>query len=308
MPAGENMKIFVAGASGAIGQPLIAELIRQGHTVTGMTHSDAGAEKLSKAGAAVARVSAFDAPALEEALRRSSAEAVIDELTALPKHPSDLAAAAPGDRKLRLEGGGNLFRAAQAAGARRYLQQASGFFLRAGNGLADESESLAVDATPGIAGSARTYTELEKRLFSTPAMEGVALRYGFFYGPNTWYDPDGASADDVRRQQTPIIGRGEGVWSWIHVEDAALATVAALTAPAGVYNIVDDDPSPVHVWLPAFARFLGAPAPPHVTEEQARATVGEEPIYYQTRLRGASNRKAKQILNFRPRRLEWLNP
>jgi nucleoside-diphosphate-sugar epimerase len=185
MPAGENMKIFVAGASGAIGQPLIAELIRQGHTVTGMTHSDAGAEKLSKAGAAVARVSAFDAPALEEALRRSSAEAVIDELTALPKHPSDLAAAAPGDRKLRLEGGGNLFRAAQAAGARRYLQQASGFFLRAGNGLADESESLAVDATPGIAGSARTYTELEKRLFSTPAMEGVALRYGFFYGPNT---------------------------------------------------------------------------------------------------------------------------
>ena len=302
------MKIFVAGASGAIGQPLIAELIRQGHTVTGMTHSDAGAEKLSKAGAAVARVSAFDAPALEEALRRSSAEAVIDELTALPKHPSDLAAAAPGDRKLRLEGGGNLFRAAQAAGVRRYLQQASGFFLRAGNGLADESESLAVDATPGIAGSARTYTELEKRLFSTPAMEGVALRYGFFYGPNTWYDPDGASADDVRRQQTPIIGRGEGVWSWIHVEDAALATVAALTAPAGVYNIVDDDPSPVHVWLPAFARFVGAPAPPHVTEEQARATVGEEPIYYQTRLRGASNRKAKQILNFRPRRLEWLNP
>ena len=302
------MKIFVAGASGAIGQPLVTELIRQGHTVTGMTHSDAGAEKLSKAGAAVVRVSAFDAPALEEALRRSSAEAVIDELTALPKRPSDLAAAGPGDRKLRLEGGGNLFRAAQAAGVRRYLQQASGFFLKAGSGLADESESLAVDATPGVAASARTYTELEKRLFSAPAMEGVALRYGFFYGPNTWYDRDGASADEVRRQQTSIIGHGEGVWSWIHIEDAALATVAALTAPAGVYNIVDDDPSPVHVWLPAFARFLGAAAPPHVTEEQARATVGEEPIYYQTRLRGASNRKAKQILNFRPRRLEWLNP
>jgi nucleoside-diphosphate-sugar epimerase len=302
------MKIFVAGASGAIGQPLVTELIRQGHTVTGMTHSDAGAEKLSKAGAAVARVSAFDASALEEALRRSSAEAVIDELTALPKRPSDLAAAGPGDRKLRLEGGGNLFRAAQAAGVRRYLQQASGFFLKAGSGLADESESLAVDATPGVAASARTYAEIEKRLFSAPAMEGIALRYGFFYGPNTWYDRDGASADDVRRQQTPIIGRGEGVWSWIHIEDAALATVAALTAPAGVYNIVDDDPSPVHVWLPAFARFLGAPAPPHATEEQVRATVGEEPIYYQTRLRGASNRKAKRILNFRPRRLEWLNP
>ncbi|HZD46914.1 MAG TPA: NAD(P)H-binding protein, partial [Acidobacteriaceae bacterium] len=105
------MKIFVAGASGAIGQPLVAELIRQGHAVTGMTNSDAGAEKISRAGAAVARVSAFDAPALEEALRRSSAEIVIDELTALPQHPSEMAAAAAGDRRLRLEGGGNLFRA-----------------------------------------------------------------------------------------------------------------------------------------------------------------------------------------------------
>jgi nucleoside-diphosphate-sugar epimerase len=301
------MKIFIAGASGAIGRPLVAELIRQGYTVTGMTHSDSGAQKLEEAGATVARVSVFDETGLVAALRRSSAEVVIDELTALPKHPSDLAAAGPGDRKLRLEGGGNLFRAAQAAGVRRYIQQSSGFFLKAGSGLADESESLAVDAAPGVAANARTYAELEKRLFSVPAMEGVALRYGFFYGPNTWYDRDGASADDVRRQQTPIIGRGEGVWSWIHIEDAALATVAAIAGPAGVYNIVDDDPSPVHVWLPAFARFVGAPPPLHVTEKQARATVGEEPIYYQNKLRGASNRKAKQTLNFRPRRLEWLN-
>jgi nucleoside-diphosphate-sugar epimerase len=301
------MKIFIAGASGAIGRPLVAELICQGHAVTGMTHSDAGAEKLSKAGAAVARVSAFDAPALEEALRRSSAEIVIDELTALPQHPSEMAAAAAGDRRLRLEGGGNLFRAAQAAGVRRYLQQASGFFLKSGNGLADESESLAVDATPGVAAAARTYTELEKRLFSTSAMDGVALRYGFFYGPNTWYNREGASADQVRKQEIPIIGRGEGVWSWIHIEDAAHATVAALTAPPGVYHLVDDDPSPVSVWLPAFARFVGAPDPPHITEEQALAAVGEEPIYYQTKLRGASNKKAKETLNFRPRRLEWLS-
>jgi 2-alkyl-3-oxoalkanoate reductase len=300
------MKIFVAGASGAIGQPLVAELLRQGHEVTGMTRSDSGAEALEEAGATVARVSAFDAPALEEALRRSSAEVVIDELTALPKDPSDLAAAGPGDRKLRIEGGGNLFRAAAAAGVRRYMQQVSAFFLKAGSGLADESESLAVDATPGVSASAKTYAELEARLFSAPKMEGVALRYGFFYGPNTWYDPDGASAEQVRLEQMPIIGKGEGVWSWIHIEDAAVATAAALTCPAGIYNIVDDDPSPVHVWLPAFARFVGAPPPPHITEDQARATVGEEPIYYQTRLRGASNKKAKQLLNFRPRRLEWL--
>src|SRR6201996_419129 len=301
------MKIFVAGASGAIGQPLVAELIRQGHTVTGMTHSDAGAEKLQKAGAAVTRVSVFDSSALEDAVRRSSAEVVIDELTALPKDPSDLAAAGPGDRKLRLEGGGNLFRAAQAAGVRRYLQQASGFFLKPGNGLADESESLAVDASPGVAAAAPTHTEPEKRLFSSSAMDGVALRYGFFYGPNTWYDREGASGDQVRKQEMPIIGRGEGVWSWIHIEDAAHATVAALTAPPGVYNVVDDDPSPVSVWLPAFARFVGAPDPPHVTEEQALAAVGEEPIYYQTKLRGASNKKARRMLHFQPRRLQWLS-
>jgi nucleoside-diphosphate-sugar epimerase len=301
------MKIFVAGASGAIGQPLVAELIRQGHAVTGMTHSDAGAERLRKAGATVAQVSAFDEAALVEELRRSSAEVVIDELTALPKHPSEMAAAAAGDRKLRLEGGGNLLRAARAIGVRRYIQQSTGFFLKAGNGLADETESLAVDASPSVAAASRTYTELESRLFSDPKIEGVALRYGFFYGPNTWFHPDGASADQVRKQETPIIGSGAGVWSWIYIDDAALATVAALNAPAGVYHVVDDDPSPVSFWLPAFARFIGAPPPPHISEEKAREVAGEDAIYYHTRLRGASNKKARETLSFRPRRLEWLN-
>lgn len=300
------MKIFVAGASGAIGQPLIAELIRQGHTVTGMTRSEAGAQKLNALGASVARISAFDASGVAEALRRAAPEVVIDELTSLPRDPSEMASAAEGDRKLRLEGGGNLLRAAQATGVRRYIQQSSGFFLRAGNGLGDESEPLAIDASPRVASSARTYTELESRLLHASGVEGVALRYGFFYGPNTWYNPDGASADQVRHRKVPIIGKGEGVWSWIHIDDAAIATAAALTAAPGVYNIVDDDPSPLHVWLPAFARFLGAPEPPRITEEQARATVGEDPIYFQNKLRGASNRKARETLRFRPRRLEWL--
>lgn len=300
------MRIFVAGASGAIGQPLVAELIRQGHTVTGMTRSAAGAQKLEALGATVARISALDEPGVQEAFRRSDPEVVIDELTALPRDPSEMASAAEGDRKLRLEGGGNLLRAAQVVGARRYIQQSSGFFLRAGNGLGDEAEPLAIEASPRIAASAQTYTQLEKRLQTAQGIEGVALRYGFFYGPNTWYNPDGATADQVRKQEMPIIGRGEGVWSWIHIDDAAIATVAALTGPAGVYNIVDDNPSPVHVWLPSFARFVGAPEPPRVTEEQARAAVGEDPIYYQTKLRGASNRKAKEVLNFKPRLLEWL--
>ena len=239
------MNIFVAGASGAIGQPLIAELVRRGHSVTGMTHSEAGARNIRDLGAGVAFVSAFDAAEVERALRETGAEVVIDELTSLPKSPADMASAAPGDRKLRLEGGGNLYRAAKASGVRRYIQQASGFFLKASGGLADESDGLAIEASPGVAASARTYTELEARVLSPGAMEGVALRYGFFYGPKTWYNPDGAVADQVRRREVPIIGEGQGVWSWIHIEDAALATVEALTIPAGIYNIVDDDPSPV---------------------------------------------------------------
>jgi nucleoside-diphosphate-sugar epimerase len=252
-------------------------------------------------------VSAFDGEAVEQALRQARAEVVIDELTSLPKDPSEMAAAAPGDRELRVEGGGNLLRAARANGVRRYIQQASGFFLKVGSGLADESEGLAIDASPRVAASARTYAELERRVLDSGDMEGVALRYGFFYGPGTWYHPDGASADQVRRQELPIIGDGEGVWSWVHIEDAAVATADALTAPPGVYHIVDDDPSPVGVWLPAFARFVGAPPPPRVTEEQARAAAGEDAVYYDTKLRGASNEKAKRTFGFKPRRLEWLD-
>jgi nucleoside-diphosphate-sugar epimerase len=301
------MRIFVAGASGAIGEPLIAELIRQGHTVTGMTRSEAGAQKLIEKGAAAELVSAFDASAVELALRRSESEVVIDQLTALPKHPSELPAALPGDRKLRLEGGGNLHRAAQACGVRRYVQQASGFFLKAGNGLADESEQLAIDASAGVAASAQMYAKLEARALDSRQMEGVVLRYGFFYGPNTWYHPVGGAADQVRQQQFPIVGQGQGVWSFVHVEDAALATVAALTAEPGVYNVVDDDPSPVSRWLPQFAQWVGAPPPPNITEQEAREVAGEDAVYYGTKLRGSSNEMARKVLDFRPRRLQWLH-
>jgi nucleoside-diphosphate-sugar epimerase len=301
------MRVFVAGASGAIGQPLIAELIRQGHTVTGMSHSTEGARRLAAMGAAVADVDAFDESAVERALRESQAEVVIDELTSLPKDPSQMAAAAAGDRKLRIEGGGNLLRAATATGVRRYIQQSSGFFLKPGLGLADESEGLAIDASPSVSASARTYTQLEARVLNSETVEGVALRYGFFYGPGTWYCREGAAADQARRQEIPIIGNGQGVWSFIHIEDAALATVAALTAPPGVYHIVDDTPSPVADWLPKFAQFVGAPTPPQLSEVEARRTLGDDAVYYGTMLRGASNAKAKKAFGFMPRRLEWLD-
>ncbi len=197
---------------------------------------------------------------------------------------------AAGDRRLRLEGGGNLLRAAIACGVQRYLQQSSGFFLKPiGPGLADESAALDVNASPGVAASAQTYAELERRLLGSAEIGGSALRYGFFYGPGTWYYPGGSAADTVMRQQNPVIGSGQGVSSFVHIEDAAIGTVAALTAKPGVYNLVDDDPSPQAIWLPAFAAFLGAPSPPHLSESEANGQLGEDAVYYATRLSGASN-------------------
>ena len=301
------MNIFVAGASGAIGRPLITGLIRHGHRVTGMTRSDKGARALAELGASVARVSAFDEPALEQALQDSNAQVVIDELTSLPVHQSDMASAAAGDRQLRLEGGGNLIRAAQKAGVRRYIQQSSGFFVQPGAGLADETEALAVNATPSVAAAARTYTELEHRLLKLDGMEAVILRYGFFYGPGTWYSSDGSAGLQARQREIPLIGEGEGVWSWVHIDDAASATVASVTIPVGIYNIVGDDPLPHRQWLPAFAKAMGGLEPIRLSVDEALNLAGEDAVYYCTRLRGTSNKKAKSTFGFAPRRLEWLD-
>ena len=300
------MKVFVAGATGAIGQPLIAELIAEGHTVTGMTHSEAGARRLRAAGVDVAIADALNGDAVERVLRAAHAEVVIDELTAIPRTPSELPAHAHIDQKLRIEGGDNLHRAALACGVRRYIQQSSGFFLDAKESLADESSPLALNASPGIAKYAQMYAYLEQRALES-SIEGVALRYGFFYGPNTWYNPDGGAADEIRKRLFPVIEGGKAKWSFVHIEDAARATVAALTANPGKYVVVDDDPSLVSVWLPRFASFIGAPPPPFTTTEQAQQVAGEDAVYHQTRLSGASNAKAKRELDFTPRRLEWLS-
>jgi nucleoside-diphosphate-sugar epimerase len=299
------MRVFVAGASGAIGQPLVSELIRQGHQVTGISRRASSLQHLAKLGATILEVDVFDAAAVERALRESQAEAVIDELTSLPATPAEIGNALPGDRKVRLEGGGNLHHVTQTVGVRRYLQQSSGFFLKSSSGLATESDPLAIDAGGNVASSAIMYKQIEERLFSTSQPAGTALRYGFFYGPGTWYHRDGASADQVRAQGFPIIGDGSGVWSFVHVEDAAAATVAALTAEPGIYNITDSDPLPVSRWLPEFCRWVGAPPPPHISVEDALAA-GSDAVYYGTKIRGASNEKARKVLNFHPRRLEWL--
>ena len=303
------MKVFVAGATGAIGRPLVSGLIAARHAVVGMTSSERGLKVLQTYGADGVVVDAFDAEAVNAAIGRVRPDAVIEELTSLPKDytPQAMRAAAERDRKLRLEGGQNVHQAARTAGAKRYLVQSTGFFYGPGAGLASETDSLAVNASPGVSGSVRTYLEIEKRVLGSREREGVALRYGFFYGPGTYHDPDtGSITRQVREQKYPVVGSGTAVYSFIQIEDAAAATVAALEGDPGVYNIVDDDPSEMRVWLPAFARFVGAPPPPHVTEQQVQA-LGPDVLYYATRLRGARNELAKQKLGFSPRRLEWLS-
>ena len=303
------MKVFVAGASGAIGRPLVAALVAAKHEVIGMTSRDEGIKEFREKGAEGVVVNALDAEAVRAETARIRPDAVIDELTSLPKRytPEEMRAAAPHDRRLRLEGGGNLYRAAIETGVKRYIVQSTGFFYGPGEGLASEEDALAHNASPGVAGSVATYTQIENRVFNGPSVVGIALRYGFFYGPGTYHDPEnGSISEQVRQRQYPVIDPATGVFSFIHVEDAAAATVAALEIRPGAYNIVDNDPVALAIWLPAFADFIGAPPPPHISDKAAIQDGGPDVVYYATQLRGASNEKAKAEFGFAPRRLEWL--
>jgi nucleoside-diphosphate-sugar epimerase len=302
------MRVLLAGATGAIGRPLIRGLKQRGHTVVGLVRSAERARVLAEMDAEAVIGDATDAASIRAAIARVRPEAVINELTSLPRHytASAMKAAAELDGKVRREGNVNLLTAMRENGVRRYVLQASGFWYAPGPGMADESSPLAVDASPGVAASVRTYLELESVAFGSSEIECIAMRYGFFYGPETWYTSEADMGQQVRRQEVPIIGAGQGVYSFVHIEDAASATVAALECAPGAYNIVDDNPSSQRVWLQAFARASGAPEPPEITEQQALATSGADSVYYATRLRGASNEKARRELNFRPRPLEWL--
>jgi 2-alkyl-3-oxoalkanoate reductase len=273
------MRILIAGATGAIGRPLIVALEKAGHTVTGMTHSERGQQFLREQGAECVFADALDESAVRSAVERIRPEMIIDELTSLPQNPVDMPKAAARDRQLRLEGGQYLYAAAQAAGVRRYLVQSSGFFAAPGQGLADETAGFAVEASPGVAAASQTYQQIENRILSPSPMEGVALRYGFFYGPGTRYNPDGGAAEQMRNRERPIVGNGEGVWSFIHIEDAAIGTVAALEASPGIYNIVDDHPSELKIWLPAFAKWVNAPPPAQISEEAAIQSAGPDAVY-----------------------------
>ncbi|AMB87976.1 dTDP-4-dehydrorhamnose reductase [Pseudomonas agarici] len=300
------MKIFVAGATGAVGLPLVRALRALGHDVTGMTRVGPGADRLREIGAHVSSADAFDRQAVLDAINAAKPDVVIDQLTWLPADPADIIKSMPNDTRLHKVGGANLLAASEAAGVRRYIVQSRGFYLNAEPGkLADESAELRGEAPGEVGASARVFAEYEHAVMGSSALDGVVLRYGFFYGPGTWYRPGGAIAEQALRGEASIIGDGNAVWSFVHIDDAIAATVASLTSEPGVYNVVDDDPLPVAQWLPSFAAWVGAPKPTRISVEDARKVAGDEAVYYHTRLTGASNSAAKAKLGFAPRPLLW---
>lgn len=302
------MKILVAGASGAVGQPVIDELIEFGHDVHGTTRSQERAQTIAAKGAKPVILDILKEEEIRAAVTSIKPDVVIDLLTSLPPEytPEAMRQAADLDAKLRRDGGGYLQAAAEEAGVMRYVVQSSGFWYAPGAGLADESEPFAIDASTGISAGSQLYTAIEKRVLQSAKIEGVALRFGFFYGPGTWFHPDGNVADQVRKRQFPVIGNGEGVWNFVHVADVAKAVAASVYAAVGAYNIVNNTPTKMSVWLPAFARSIGAPEPPRISEEEGLKAMGADAVYYATHLRGASNGKAKGEFNFEPRIFEWL--
>ena len=300
------MKIFVAGATGAIGLPLVRALCTLGNEVTGMTRYKWRIDHLRELGARAHIADAFDPRAVRTAIEVASPDVVIDQLSSLPANPADILKSIANDTRLHREGGGNLLAAARELGVGRYILQSKGFYLDAPAGQrADESAKLRYDAPGAIGESARTMGAYEDRVLASPPLDGVVLRYGFFYGPGTWYRPDGGVADQVRNGEASIIGEGNADWSFVHIDDAVAATVASLTAEPGVYNIVDDDPLPIAKWLPAFARWVDGPEPPRISVEDALKVAGAEAVHFHTGLTAAANSRAKAKLGFTPRPLLW---
>jgi len=299
------MRIFVAGATGAIGQPLVRQLIEAGHDVTGMTRSPAKATWLREAGAGAVVCDALDAQATKEAVHACGPELVIDQLTDLPKKANAFRFNRFYDRQNQLKKKAPLalLEAAVEVGARRHIMQGVAFTYDPGA----SSEGIHAEDDPQYKDPPKPWDEAlppfaisEQRVIEEPSLEGIVLRYGFFYGPGTHMASDGSLAADVRRRRYPIVGGG-GVYSFIHVADAAGATLLAAEAgKAGAYNVVDDKPLPVREWLPSYAEALGAKPPRRVPAWLARLTTGPIPTHFSTTLRGASNAKLRESLEWEP--------
>ena len=299
------MRVFVAGGTGAIGKRLVPRLVAAGHEVVATTTSRSKLDLLSALGAEAVLLDGLNAPEVSEAVGRAEPEVIVHQMSAL----ADMGDLRNFDRsfartnELRTRGTDHLLAAARAAGVRRFVAQSFTGWPNSRDGGPVKAEETPLDPRPPKAQteSLAAIRYLERAVSDAP-IEGVVLRYGSFYGP-------GASdqlVELIRARKLPIIGSGAGVWSWIHIDDAAAATVAAVERGApGVYNIVDDDPAPVADWLPSLAAAVGAKPPRRVPVWLGRVAAGEVAVSMMTEIRGSSNAKAKRELDWKPVRASW---
>jgi 2-alkyl-3-oxoalkanoate reductase len=306
------MRVFVAGATGALGRQLVPELVAAGHEVVGMTRTAAKQEALRAMGARPVVADALDPDAVARVVAEAEPEVIVHQLTALSgrldlRRPDRFFAMT---NRLRTEGTDYLLAAGRAVGARRFVAQSyAGWpFARAGGPVKDETDPLDPDPPRALRTTLAAIRHLEQAVTGIGWGEGLVLRYGGFYGPGTSLsqEPGAAMVEPVRRRQFPLIGDGGGLWSFVHIEDAAAGTAAAVErGRAGIYQIVDDEPAPVREWLPALTEALGAKPPRHVPRWLGRLLAGEAATVMMTEIRGASNAKAKRQLGWTPRYPSW---
>lgn len=302
------MRIFVAGATGAIGRQLVPRLVEAGHEVYGMTHDASKQQLLRDLGASPVVADALDADQVAEAVGRVQPDVIVHQLTSIG--PMDLRhfdRAFATTNRLRTEGTDHLLSAGQAVGVKRFVAQS--FFAayeRTGGLVKTEEDPFGAGPAKEMRETVAAILHVEDAVLAATWTEGIVLRYGGFYGPGTSLGPDGEQTEAVRQRKFPVVGDGGGVWSFIHIADAAEATVAAIDhGRRGVYNVVDDEPAPVAEWLPALARTLGAKKPMHVPRFVGRLLTGEIGAVMMTELRGASNAKARRELGWSPAHPSW---
>ncbi len=301
------MRVLVAGATGVIGRRLVPGLLADGHDVWGMTRSRS--DIVEGLGARAVECDALDANAMLAAVAQVKPDRIVHQLTSLPqainprRADRDMAA----NDRLRSEGTANLMAAAKVAGVERVVAQSIAFAYHPGpHRLRIEEDPLFDNSPPPFDRTVGALRALESAVLQSEGVDGVVLRYGFWYGPGTAYAADGHWATEVQRRRFPIIGGGGGVWSFTHVDDAAAATHQALSdVPGGVYNIVDDDPSPVAIWLPVYAEAVGGPPPRRVPAWLARLVAGQYAVTLGTELAGGSKQEARDEVGWTPRWSSW---
>jgi nucleoside-diphosphate-sugar epimerase len=300
------MNVFVAGGTGALGWRLVQRLVADGYDVTAMTRDEAKAARLRGIGARPVIADALDRDSVKGAVTKARPEVLIHQLTGLAgaKSFKQFDREFAMTNRLRTEGTNYLVTAALAAGTRRIVAQSYGNwnYARTGSALKTEEDSFDPSPPANQVESLAAIRYVERAVLGATGIEGIALRYGNFYGPGTGLSLGGDMVTQVRKRRVPIVGAGQGVWSFIHVDDAATATVAAMErGAAGVFNIVDDEPAPVSEWLPELASVLGARPPRRVPVWLGRLAAGEVGVSMMTQIRGTSNLKARSELGWAPR-------